>query len=108
MHKGVNGVVMKVNALPLLTLATALLGLAGSAGAQSNASLKPPPVSSPTVRLLSPEVSRSLQIMRMPTRQPVPLLVGVYWRCQDNGIGSEFCLPITIVCTQDQSLCAEV
>lgn len=102
---------MKVNPLlaALLAAPLLLLTLAGPSLAQTAVpASKTPPVASRTVKLLPPDVSRSLQIMRMPTSQPVPLLVGVYWNCADNGHGFDVCRLVTIVCTQDQSLCAEV
>jgi hypothetical protein len=60
------------------------------------------------VRLLPYDVSRSLKIIKTPTTQPAPLVVGVYWACQDGGNGSAICRLVTVVCTNDQSQCAEV
>ena len=100
---------MKVNPFLAALLATSMLSIAGPSVAQTaTLASKTPPVASHTVKVLPPDVSRALQIMRMPTSQPVPLLVGVYWNCTDAGHGFDLCRLVTVVCTQDQSQCAEV
>ena len=73
----------------------------------STVATKTAPITSRTIRVLPPDVSRSLVITRMPTSQPVPFLVGVYWNCSDGGNGFELCRLVTVVCTPDQSQCAE-
>jgi hypothetical protein len=60
------------------------------------------------VKLLPYDVSRSLKIIRTPSTQPTPLIVGVYWTCHDAGHGHTICRITTVVCTNDQSQCAEV
>ena len=57
------------------------------------------------VRVLSPEVSRSLKIARAPL-PPSAILVGFYWLC---GYGeNEGCSNKVVVCTDDQSQCVEI
>lgn len=100
---------MITQAIRAALLVPALAVLAGAAAAQTLATAtKSPPVPTRTVKLLPPDVSRSLQLLRMPGTPTTPLLVGVYWNCQESSIGTDFCRLVTVVCTQDQSLCAEV
>jgi len=57
------------------------------------------------VRVLSPEVSRSLKIVRapLPTSR---LLIGFYWLCGYSE--NEGCRNTVVVCTDDQSQCVQV
>ncbi len=60
-----------------------------------------------TIRVLPKDVSQSLKITRVPTTQPVPLVVGGYWACnQDHGF--DICRFVLVVCTENQSNCVEV
>src|SRR5688572_29843151 len=59
------------------------------------------------VRVLTPEISRSLKIARMPT-PTAALLVGSYWSCSTNSHGHEICRIKLVVCTNDQQNCVEV
>jgi len=100
---------MKANPFLAALAALSTLSIAAPSLAQtSTLASKTPPVASHTVKVLPPDVSRALQIMRMPTSQPVPMLVGVYWNCGDAGNGFELCRIVIVVCTQDQSQCVEV
>lgn len=64
-------------------------------------------------KILSPELSRKLELTPAPTSQPIPLLIGHYWRCGidddffDEDGGFEFCEPVLVICTDDQSWCVE-
>jgi hypothetical protein len=99
---------MKVNSFLAALITASTLTIAGPSVAQiTTPSSSVLPMTSSTVRLLSPEVSRSLKILRMPTPQPTALLIGVYWRCQETPIGTESCTPYIVACLPDQSLCAE-
>jgi hypothetical protein len=91
----------------LLCAALAASTFATAAPAQTTSlTTKPPAVPTRAVKVLPPELSRSLAITRMPTTQPVPIVIGTYWNCQDGGNG--LCRLVLVVCTDDQSLCAEV
>ena len=61
-----------------------------------------------TVRLLPRSVSRSLKILKVPTPEPIPLLIGTYWQCFDAPGDFEVCEPVLVVCTDDQSFCTQV
>jgi hypothetical protein len=60
-----------------------------------------------SVRALPPEVSRSLQIARMPMPNS-PLLFGTTWLCHALPSGYKICKVALIVCTPDQLHCFEV
>lgn len=60
------------------------------------------------VTFLPRDVSQSLQISRIPTSEPVPLIVGTYWNCDINDQGFEICDTITVVCNDDQSFCTQI
>jgi len=60
------------------------------------------------VRLLPREISKSLDISRIPTSEPIPLIVGTYWNCGINQHGFEICDTLIVVCTDDQSFCTEI
>lgn len=61
-----------------------------------------------TVRLLPRSVSQSLKILKVPTPEPIPLIVGTYWQCFDAPGDFEVCEPVLVVCTNDQSFCTQV
>jgi len=62
----------------------------------------------PAIRILPEKVSRNLEILRAPTTEPIPLIVGFYWSCFiDSDTGLESCDPRLVICTNDQSVCAE-
>jgi hypothetical protein len=61
-----------------------------------------------TVRVLSPEVSRSLKLTPLPTSRPIPLIVGTYWNCAVNAQDFEICRIKLVVCTDNQELCTEL
>lgn len=65
-------------------------------------------VTTPDIRFLSGKTSRSLKISRVPTSEPIPLIVGTYWNCNINDQGFEICDTLTVVCTNDQSFCTEI
>ena len=65
-------------------------------------------VSTPIVRFLPGKISKSLKISRVPTSEPIPLIVGTYWNCDINSQGFEICDTLTVVCTDDQSFCTEI
>ena len=60
------------------------------------------------VRFLSPQESRGLKLTTAPNSDPSALIVGHDWRCYENSFGWEFCEPVLIICTDDQSSCVEV
>ena len=62
---------------------------------------------SPSVAILSPATSRTLDIVRIPTPQPVPLIIGHYWTCIEKN-GFERCTPVLVVCTNNQETCAVI
>lgn len=62
---------------------------------------------SPTIKVLSKEVSRSLRITRIPTSKPTPLIVGNYWNCREQS-SFEICRLTVVVCTNDQDTCVEI
>lgn len=95
---------MKVNPL-LAALLASTLSIAGPTLAQTTSAATKSPVATRTIKVLPPAVSRSLAITRIPTSQPVPLLVGVYWSCD---YGAADCRLVLVVCTDDQSQCVEV
>jgi hypothetical protein len=59
-------------------------------------------------KILPRKVSEALELTLAPTSKPTPLIFGHYWRCI-NPKNSEFesCEPVLVVCTDDQSMCAE-
>jgi hypothetical protein len=59
------------------------------------------------VRVLSPEVSRSLKLARTPTA-PTPLIVGTYWSCKQHSSGFDICRIKLVVCTDGQQYCVEI
>ena len=61
-----------------------------------------------TVRLLPRSVSQSLKILKVPTPEPIPLIVGTHWQCFDAPGDFEVCEPVLVVCTNDQSFCTQV
>jgi hypothetical protein len=63
-------------------------------------------VTTRNVRLLPPEVSRSLKIARTPLPPTAQLLVGTYWSCHREH-GFDICRIKLVVCTPDQSQCVE-
>ena len=94
---------------PHFSLVTALsLLIAGPALGQSIKTSATGIEATRTIRVLPQEISRSLKIMRTPTSQPVPFLIGTYWSCSDTPIGTEICHLVLVVCRDDQSLCTEV
>lgn len=97
---------MKVNPF-LAALLASTVSIASPTLAQTTSAATESPVATRTVRVLSPDVSRSLVITRMPTSQPTPFLFGTYWNCQDAGHGFNRCRLVLVVCNQDQSQCAE-
>lgn len=64
--------------------------------------------SPPTVTILPREVSKSLKIDRLPTSEPIPLIVGTYWSCVTVHLNHEICRIKLVVCPNDQSRCIEV
>lgn len=56
-----------------------------------------------TVRVLPPEVSRSLKIARSPNSTP-SILIGTYWACDDSG---DRCWIKLVVCFDGQDVCIE-
>ena len=62
----------------------------------------------PSVIFLPEEVSWSLDISRVPTSKPIPLLVGTYWNCLTNDEGFETCDITLVVCTREQDFCTQV
>lgn len=95
---------MKMNPF-LAALVASTLSIAGPAPAQTTSVVPKAPVATRTIKVLPPTLSRSLAITRMPTSEPVPLLVGVYWSCD---YGAVECRLVLVVCTDDQSQCVEV
>lgn len=55
-----------------------------------------------TIQVLPPEVSRSLEIARVPTSRPIPLIVGTYWNCAVNAQDFEICRLKLVVCDDDE------
>jgi hypothetical protein len=65
-----------------------------------------PQIGSPmSVTILPPKISKSLKLTRIPTSEPIPLLIGSGWHCQPTPIGTERCTPYIVFCTDDQSVC---
>ena len=95
---------MKVNPF-LAAIVASTASITAPALAQVTSVATKAPVAARTIKVLPPDVSRSLAITRMPTSQPVPLLVGVYWSCD---YGAVDCKLVLVVCTEDQSQCVEV
>jgi len=62
----------------------------------------------PSVTFLPREISKSLKISRVPTSEPIPLIVGTYWTCDINDQGFEICDTLVVVCTDDQSFCTQI
>lgn len=60
-----------------------------------------------SVKILPSDVSRQLKIQRIPTSEPVPLLIGTYWSCHYEH-DFEICRFKLVVCTNDQTFCTEV
>ena len=60
------------------------------------------------VRLLTPEASRKLKILPIPTDHPIPLIVGSIWQCVPAPAGFEECKPVLVFCTNDQGFCGTV
>lgn len=58
-------------------------------------------------RILTPEESRKLEIQPVPTSQPIPLIIGHYWRCIQSPGGFESCEPVLVVCDDEQTICTE-
>lgn len=58
-----------------------------------------------TVRILSREASKSLNLTRIPTTEPTALLVGSYWECTGEGV-FETCNHFVVVCNDSQTSCA--
>ncbi len=67
-----------------------------------------PPDLRQTVSVLPKDVSRSLTIHKIPTSEPVPLIVGTYWSCHINQYDFEICRIKIVVCNDDQTSCVEV
>lgn len=61
-----------------------------------------------SVSFLSREVSKSLEIARVPTSEPIPLIVGTYWNCVTNDQDLEICDITLVVCNDDQSFCTQI
>lgn len=95
---------MKMKPL-LAALVASTLSIAGPVLAQTTSVTAKGPVATRMIKVLPPDVSRSLVITRMPTSHPVPLLVGVYWSCD---YGAVDCRLVLVVCNEDQSRCVEV
>ena len=58
------------------------------------------------IRILPPEVSKSLKVTPIPTQRPVPLLIGQGWTCLvDPNTGFENCEPYLVVCTNSMDFC---
>jgi hypothetical protein len=89
-------------ALVALGLAAAVPALAQTPGPNAAAT-----VASLThsVRVLPPEVSRSLKIARAPN-STTSILIGTYWACDSSG-GHEFCWIKLVVCFDGQDVCIE-
>ena len=62
----------------------------------------------PNVTFLPREISKSLDITSVPTPEPIPLIVGSYWRCTKTDQDFEICRFRIVVCTDDQSFCTEI
>jgi hypothetical protein len=60
-----------------------------------------------TVRILPQAVSEALKIDRVPTSEPIPMIIGTYWKCITNVHGFDQCDQVFVVCTDDQSFCTE-
>ncbi|MFV0474808.1 MAG: hypothetical protein ACK5MQ_11475 [Pikeienuella sp.] len=60
------------------------------------------------LRILPEEVGKSLKILPLPTTQPVPAIIGSYWRCVQAPGGFDLCEPVIVFCTNDQSFCVEI
>lgn len=60
----------------------------------------------PSIKVFSKEVSRSLDIAKIPTAEPIPLIVGGYWKCEKK-FTFEICDFKVVACTDDQSFCVE-
>lgn len=97
--------------LILVTVLTAFMTTSGIAGdSKSYQKANPSTVYfNPTksFKILSPEVSKSLKLTRIPTSKPIPLIIGHYWRCITHFGEFETCEPVLVVCTNDQSFCTE-
>lgn len=99
----------------LLLLLAMSFATSASAGACRYPIDKPDRCPGTTFRVVPPEVAKDLEILRIPTTDPIPLIVGHYWKCRTEGgrtpIGDhpefEICDLVTVVCTSDQSFCVE-
>ncbi|MCH9638809.1 MAG: hypothetical protein K0U40_04880 [Betaproteobacteria bacterium] len=64
--------------------------------------------STPKVKILPKEISRTLDIKAIPTSIPTPLIIGTSWTCYIDPIGIDHCDQILVICTDDQSFCTTV
>jgi hypothetical protein len=91
--------------------ALAALGLITSVPALAQTFDEPTPEDEPVitrnVRVLPPEVSRTLKLARIPVPAS-PLIVGSRWDCRTRPNGHEACTITVIVCSSDQQVCVEV
>lgn len=66
------------------------------------------PAAIPNITFLPRDVSKGLEITRVPTAEPVPMIVGTIWRCHVNQLDFEICRLKIVICISDQSSCIEI
>lgn len=63
----------------------------------------------PSVRVLPPEIVRTLEISRIPTGRQTRMIVGGHWSCQNHSSGFEICRFKIVVCDdEDPGFCVEI
>ena len=64
--------------------------------------------STPKIKVLPREMSKTLQVNEIPTSIPTPLIIGTSWNCYIDPIGIDHCHQILVICTDDQSSCTTI
>ena len=98
------GISLLVTLAVILLAASAVLGL-DLKGDITHKVTTTNPVRSTSVKVLSKEESRSLNIFKAPNSETLQgILVGSFWRCSED---ETRCDIVLVACTEDQSQCAE-
>ena len=92
---------LNIGALAALGLTATIPALAQTPGQNAPAAA----TLTHSVRVLPPEVSRSLKIARAPNSTS-SILIGTYWACGERN-GNEFCWIKLVVCFDGQETCIE-
>ena len=95
---------------------TTALGSAATAEESYPGKERPPlTTTTPKIIVVPEEQAKALPMLRMPTAEPVPLVIGVIWRCEEREIGNPFgsttfeiCDTLVMACDEDGGDCVAV